>query len=320
MARGEAATSGSADYYREWDQYAKAAADSDEEEVGASKPGPSRTSAGITGTSTSAGSRFSGVGYEFRKGHKTKFPEIVVSDGETEESAALRVAGERRTAGVEAFSDGTVWGAQTAVDAWGQGLLAMERLRNLRNRRLAELEAQQAGGDDEGASGSADGPGEPCDDGVNALALALRLNIAQALLKLREFEACVAHCDKALELEPQSAKALWRRAKAIWGIRNPGLAREALDRLLEVDPGNPAAVAMLREIDAEEAKKKARRTGIAASRPAVAQAQPTAPRPQQPAADAGSAAGASVAGEAEAGASWLQRCCCSRRGRKEKPA
>ena len=30
-------------------------------------------------------------------------------------------------------------------------------------------------------------------------------------------------------------QALWRKAKAVWSIRNPGLAREALGQLLEAD-------------------------------------------------------------------------------------
>merc|ERR1712060_862061 len=86
-------------------------------------------------------------------------------------------------------------------------------------------------------------------------------NIAQALLKLRQFETCILHCDAALDIDPHSKKALWRKAQAVWGIRNPGLAREALNRLLEVDEGNPAAIAMLQEVDAEEKKRLAKRTG-----------------------------------------------------------
>merc|ERR1712046_122857 len=80
-------------------------------------------------------------------------------------------------------------------------------------------------------------------------------------LKLKDYERCIQHCDHALDYDPCSKKALWRKAQAVWGIRNPGLAREALTRLLELDPGNAAAVAMLREIDTDEVKKKARRLG-----------------------------------------------------------
>merc|ERR1712178_159361 len=57
-------------------------------------------------------------------------------------------------------------------------------------------------------------------------------------------------------------KALWRKAQAVWGTRNPGLAREALDALMKVDPENPAAISMLREIEVEEARRRKKRTGV----------------------------------------------------------
>merc|ERR1712194_607649 len=151
-------------------------------------------------------------------------------------------------AGNDAFRDGTVWGAQTAVDAWAQGILALERLTNLRKYRVPDLDAEPIEDD-------------PPWEEVCVLQLTLRLNIAQALLKLRQFETCILHCDAALDLDPTSKKALWRKAQAVWGIRNPGLAREALNRLLEVDDHNPAAIAMLQEIEIEEKKKLAKRAG-----------------------------------------------------------
>ncbi|CAE7239210.1 Spag1, partial [Symbiodinium sp. KB8] len=182
-------------------------------------------------------------GYEFRNGHSTKFPSIPVEEGETDIEAAYRVASERRTAGREAFGDGTsVVSAQAAVDAWGQGILALHRLRNLNKRACAE-----------GASTPLESPSA---EDVNELDLVLRLNIAQALLKLKQYECAVSHCDAALEINPRNVKALWRKAKAVWGLRCPGEALQALEDFLSVDPGNPAARAMLKEIEAEEQKRK----------------------------------------------------------------
>merc|ERR1712039_1020219 len=179
---------------------------------------------------------------------KTPFPEIVLGEGETDDTAAFRVANERRNAGKDAFAEGTVWAAQQAVDAWAQGVLALERLQNLRKYRVPDPDAEPV-------------PDDPPYEEVWALQLTLRLNLAQALLKLRQFETCILHCDAALDIDPQSKKALWRKAQAVWGIRNPGLAREALNRLLEVDEGNPAALSMLQEIELEEQKRLAKRTG-----------------------------------------------------------
>eukprot|EP00927_Polykrikos_kofoidii_P007989 TRINITY_DN1329_c0_g1_i1.p1 TRINITY_DN1329_c0_g1~~TRINITY_DN1329_c0_g1_i1.p1 ORF type:complete len:357 (+),score=82.88 TRINITY_DN1329_c0_g1_i1:101-1171(+) len=239
-----------------------------------------------------------GFGFEYRPGCRTRFPEVQVETNETEEAAAFRVGAERRVAGNEAFKDGSVWGAQQAADAWSQGLLALERAKNLRKYRKARIEGGTSTEDDDAVQAlenlddaeerayyaeaaiaacggdlevASDGtkPSEPTrrcrrvptEAGVKELQITLRLNLAQALLKLRKFEECMTHCDVALALDPTSTKALWRKAKAVWGVRNPGEAREALTRLLELDPGNVAAVAMLREIDAEEARKLARRRG-----------------------------------------------------------
>lgn len=203
-------------------------------------------------------------GYEFRGGHKTKFPEIEVLEGEDDELAAFRVASERRQAGVEHFTLGTIWGAQAAVDDWGQGILALERLKNLRKYKpLRNVSLEATDGD--GGDNAEPAEPNPSETEIATLSLILRLNMAQALLKLKQHEACVAHCEKALELDPTNLKALWRKAQAVWGIRNPGMAREALERLLELDEGNPAAVAMMHEIETEEQRKRIKRTGVKGS-------------------------------------------------------
>jgi len=201
--------------------------------------------------------RPSGGGYELRKGHKIVFPKIVALEGETDQASSFRVAKECRQRGNNTFTEGTVWAAQAAMEAWGQGLLALERVRNLKY-----YGAQQAMQDEQNKLAQAKETNNPSVEDLNSLTVTLRSNISQALLKLRDFEFCVIHCDAALELDPRNAKVLWRKAKAVWEIRNPGLAREALHQLLDVDKDNPAAVALLREIDAEEARKYTRRTGM----------------------------------------------------------
>jgi len=196
-------------------------------------------------------------GYELRKGHKITFPNIVVLEGETDQGASIRVARECRQRGNDTFKEGTVWATQAAADAWGQGLLALERVRNLKH-----FGTQWTADDEQNKTAKVAEASNPSVEDLNSLIVTLRSNISQALLKLRDFELSVIHCDAALELDPRNAKVLWRKAKAVWEIRNPGLAREALHQLLEVDKDNPAAVALLREIDAEEARKYTRRTGM----------------------------------------------------------
>lgn len=254
------------EYYDAWGKYAtKADLEEDEEEAAAK-------AAAAAAALRDESARYRPQGYEFRRGHRTKFPDCAAQPGESDVEAAFRVAGERRAAGVASFGEGSVWGAQEAVDAWGQGLLALERFKNLRRHKVLEAVSHEG---EEGQAESEEAlTGGPSDEEVAGMVVGMRLNIAQALLKLREFENCVVHCEKALEIDPSSTKGLWRKAKAIWGMRNPGLAREALGRLLDLEPGNAAAIAMLREIDQEEAKKRVRRTGVKGVAPRAKPARP----------------------------------------------
>jgi len=230
----------------------------------------------------------SGPGFEFRSGVKVRFPECIVSEGETEEAAAMRVGIERRFAGNDAFKDGSVWGAQQAADIWGQGCLALERNKNLRKYRKARLEGGTATEEDlhvqaleeeddartlevefeAEEAGMEEAPKHqrrvPSEAEIKHLQLLLRLNSAQAMLKLKQYEKCIQNCDGALMVDVLNKKARWRKAQAVWAIRNPGLARETLDQLLDVDPTNAAALALLQEIDTEELRKGARRRGVAA--------------------------------------------------------
>ena len=81
-------------------------------------------------------------------------------------------------------------------------------------------------------------------------------------------------------------KALWRKAKTLWALRCPGEAKDALEDFLKVDPGNPAARAMLLEIETEELKRKAKRVG-----PKFALDAKKAPRSDRTATEANDPAG-----------------------------
>lgn len=166
--------------------------------------------------------------------------------------------------------------AQDAVDSWGQGILALHRLRNLSARAVSESDQKAL----QLLQGS-----QPVQS-VNALELVLRLNIAQALIKLRQHESALSHCQAALDLDPKNMKALWRKAKTLWALRCPGEAKDALEDFLKVDPGNPAARAMLLEIETEELKRKAKRVG-----PKFALDAKKAPRSDRTATEANDPAG-----------------------------
>jgi len=94
---------------------------------------------------------------------------------------------------------------------------------------------------------------------VRSALLSVHLNLAQGSLRSGEFHQAVQHCDRALELDRKSAKALYRKAA---GQRMGSLypeARQTLEALLELEPSNAGARQMLLEVEHQE--RQAARSG-----------------------------------------------------------
>eukprot|EP00930_Biecheleria_cincta_P056915 TRINITY_DN42933_c0_g1_i1.p1 TRINITY_DN42933_c0_g1~~TRINITY_DN42933_c0_g1_i1.p1 ORF type:complete len:234 (+),score=63.42 TRINITY_DN42933_c0_g1_i1:36-737(+) len=87
---------------------------------------------------------------------------------------------------------------------------------------------------------------------VRQLLLSVHLNLAQGSLKNGEFYQTIQHCGRALELDPKSVKALYRKAAGQVMGSLFSEARETLNELLQLEPGNAGAAQMLREIDRKE--------------------------------------------------------------------
>lgn len=99
--------------------------------------------------------------------------------------------------------------------------------------------------------GMFDGNEEKLDE-VRQSLLTVHLNLAQGSLKNGEFYQAKEHCGRALDLDPKSTKALYRKASAeIMGSLFTE-ARETLDALLATEPGNAGARQMLQEVDRKE--------------------------------------------------------------------
>lgn len=121
---------------------------------------------------------------------------------------------------------------------------------------------------------------------ASELALAAHLNLALCLLKVRQDgcvvcpfgeglcppshaaptsqkgkpERCVENCDRALALDPNNPKALFRRAKARTLLRDADGAEADLAKLEQVEPGNGDARALrveVKKLRDEEARKSA---------------------------------------------------------------
>ena len=81
---------------------------------------------------------------------------------------------------------------------------------------------------------------------IAALKFECALNLGQALFKEGDHTACVEACTYAIELQPRSAKALYRRAKARTASVSSGtteiaLAQRDLALCVEIEPANRAA-------------------------------------------------------------------------------
>uniref|UniRef100_A0A673C602 peptidylprolyl isomerase n=1 Tax=Sphaeramia orbicularis TaxID=375764 RepID=A0A673C602_9TELE len=76
---------------------------------------------------------------------------------------------------------------------------------------------------------------------AKALRLAAHLNLAMCFLKLQEPNQALENCDKALELDASSEKALFRRGEALFGMKEFERARDDFQRVIQLYPANKAA-------------------------------------------------------------------------------
>lgn len=80
---------------------------------------------------------------------------------------------------------------------------------------------------------------------AQALRLASHLNLAMCHLKLQAFSAAVESCNKALELDSNNEKGLFRRGEAHLAVNDFDLARADFQKVLQLYPSNKAAKAQL---------------------------------------------------------------------------
>ncbi|KAM7243780.1 hypothetical protein CapIbe_004388 [Capra ibex] len=80
---------------------------------------------------------------------------------------------------------------------------------------------------------------------AQALRLASHLNLAMCHLKLQAFSAAIENCNKALELDSNNEKGLFRRGEAHLAVNDFDLARADFQKVLQLYPSNKAAKAQL---------------------------------------------------------------------------
>ncbi|CAN0422717.1 unnamed protein product [Ectocarpus sp. 12 AP-2014] len=84
---------------------------------------------------------------------------------------------------------------------------------------------------------------------VHAVQLSLYLNLAQCYLKLQSWDQVVNNCTLALKLDPESSKALYRRAYARFAKKDYDNAKTDLDKAQGYAPGDKAVATLLKKVD-----------------------------------------------------------------------
>jgi len=149
-------------------------------------------------------------------------------------------------------------------------------------RALAILGADGGGGGDSASGGASGGGGanggggdgvSPLapDSAAHTLSLALRSNLANCALQDNQPADALAHADAALQLAPDSAKALYRRAQALSALGRLADAESAAAAALAANPSSgevaklQAAVGARRDAAAAIAETAAAATAAAAA-------------------------------------------------------
>ena len=91
------------------------------------------------------------------------------------------------------------------------------------------------------------------------IALSCHLNIASCCLKLGHLKIAVSNCSKALEIDPNNAKALYRRGQASSALNEFAVARIDLEKALDLskgDAGVQGELTLLQQREAQHAAKE----------------------------------------------------------------
>jgi len=88
------------------------------------------------------------------------------------------------------------------------------------------------------------------------------LNSAACNLKLQEFSGAQKNCDNVLKEETSNVKALFRRAQAHLGNKNYVVSMADLKKLVEIDPQNREARALMKEAQAGQKEEDKKSKGL----------------------------------------------------------
>jgi len=103
---------------------------------------------------------------------------------------------------------------------------------------------------------------EACKDKAKALKKACELNKAACALKLKEYGDAKKACNEVLKGDGENVKGLYRRAQADFNLKNFDDCRRDLKKVLDADPQNKDARALLKETQAAQKEEDKKSKGL----------------------------------------------------------
>jgi len=101
-------------------------------------------------------------------------------------------------------------------------------------------------------------------DADKTLAVALLSNSAMAKLKVNDADGAISDCTRALQMDEQNVKVLYRRAQGHMAKGHNGDATADADKILEIEPENKLAVQVKNTVKQNIAKDKQKEKALAA--------------------------------------------------------
>jgi len=83
-------------------------------------------------------------------------------------------------------------------------------------------------------------PGDKYTEEIDRTKLSCYLNLAMSYINLKKFQLAIENCNLALRLEENNVKALFRRGKAKYGLKQFAEAKEDFELALQYEPDNTA--------------------------------------------------------------------------------
>ncbi|KAJ8361607.1 hypothetical protein SKAU_G00181320 [Synaphobranchus kaupii] len=184
-----------------------------------------------------------------------------------------------RERGGQRFREGDLWGA---ADCYSRALKLLITLKGEKGGGEVEGEEKKnvpeggvergSGGDGESIDGEGGGAGAegalgiekttrgkiPSDGEYAVVRAGLHANLALCQLKLGQPARAQRSSARATELDPACTKAWYRLGQACCQVGELGMARSALRKVLELQPGSPSALKALREVGVREKEQDAK--------------------------------------------------------------